>query len=66
MSQKDKWTNENDTRFTMRIDSTLLEIIKKSAMINKRSTAKEIIYVLEKYYNSSNKGSEDETEYIPR
>ena len=50
MQKTDKWTRDEDTRFTMRIDSKLLQKIKNSAQKNKRSTAKEIAFVLEAYY----------------
>ena len=40
---------EDQTRFTMRINTELLEQIKAEAEKNKRSAAKEIEYILEQY-----------------
>lgn len=46
--------NENEiTQFTMRINTELYEIIKQRAVINKRSTAKEIEFSLEKIYKQN-------------
>ena len=39
-----------EKRFTLRMDADLFEDVRISASINKRSIAKEIEYVLEKYY----------------
>ncbi len=52
MKSNDPFTREDQTRFTMRVNSELLEIIKKEAEKNKRSTAKEIEFILEKYVES--------------
>lgn len=49
MKNNDPYTREDQTRFTMRIDSGLLEKIKADAEKNKRSTAKQIEYILEQY-----------------
>ena len=49
MKSNDPFTREDQTRFTMRVNSELLETIKKEAEKNKRSTAKEIEFILEKY-----------------
>ena len=43
------FTREDQTRFTMRINTELLEQIKAEAEKNKRSAAKEIEYILEQY-----------------
>lgn len=51
----DPYTLEKDTRFTMRIDTQLLNKIKEQAQINKRSTAKEIEFILEQYFLNSPK-----------
>ena len=40
---------EDQTRFTMRINTELLEQIKAEAEKSKRSAAKEIEYILEQY-----------------
>ena len=46
MSEKDKYTKDTDKRFTLRMDKELFEIIKKSAVKNRRSVAKEIEFIL--------------------
>ena len=52
MSRNDPYTRYDQTRFTMRINSELLERIKIEAEKNKRSAAKEIEYLLEKHVNA--------------
>ena len=47
MKNNDPFTREDQTRFTMRIDSSLLDRIKQEAERNKRSTAKEIEFILD-------------------
>ena len=49
MKKNDLFTRDDQTRFTMRINSDLLEQIKLEAEKNKRSTAKEIEFILEQY-----------------
>lgn len=49
MNNKDPFTRDDQTRFTMRINSELLEKIKVEAEKNKRSTAKQIEFILEQY-----------------
>ncbi|MBU5627747.1 hypothetical protein KQI82_12585 [Oscillibacter sp. MSJ-2] len=49
MKKNDPFTRDDQTRFTMRINSELLERIKVEADKNKRSTAKEIEFILERY-----------------
>lgn len=49
MKNRDPFTREDQTRFTMRINSELLEKIKIEAEKSKRSTAKQIEYILEQY-----------------
>ena len=49
MKKNDPYTRDDQTRFTMRIDSNLLDRIKAEAEKNKRSTAKEIEFILEQY-----------------
>ena len=51
-NSNDKYTNAEDTRFTLRIDTELLNKIKHEAQKNKRSTAKEIEFVLEFYFQN--------------
>lgn len=57
-SKNDPYTREEDTRFTMRINSDLLDCIKQHAQKNKRSTAKEIEFILEKYFRDRNSSSQ--------
>ena len=52
MSKNDPYTPEDKTRFTMRIDTALLDKIKEQAKQNKRSTAKEIEFILEAYFQT--------------
>lgn len=54
MSIKDPYTPDNETRFTMRIDTALLNRIKEQAQENKRSAAKEIEFILEQWMNEHN------------
>ena len=49
MKNNDPFTRDDQTRFTMRINSELLEKIKAEAEKNKRSTAKQIEFILEQY-----------------
>lgn len=49
MKRNDPYTRDDQTRFTMRINTELLEKIRVDAEKNKRSTAKQIEYVLEQY-----------------
>ena len=52
MKNSDPFTRDDQTRFTMRINSELLERIKLEAEKNKRSTAKQIEFILEEYIAS--------------
>lgn len=52
MKNKDPFTRDDQTRFTMRINSELLEKIKVEAEKNKRSAAKQIEFILEQYITS--------------
>ncbi len=45
----DPYTRDDQTRFTMRINTKLLEKVKEEAEKNKRSTAKQIEFILEEY-----------------
>ena len=49
MKNNDPFTRDDQTRFTMRINSELLEKIKVEAEKSKRSTAKQIEFILEQY-----------------
>lgn len=49
MKHNDPFTRDDQTRFTMRINSELLEKIKLEAEKDKRSTAKQIEFILEQY-----------------
>ena len=53
MRKNDPYTREDQTRFTMRINTKLLDQIKLSASLHKRSTAKEIEFILEKYVSDN-------------
>ena len=52
MSRSDPYTRDDQTRFTMRIDTAVLDRLKAEAEKNKRSTAKEIEFILEQYLES--------------
>ena len=49
IKNRDPFTRDDQTRFTMRINSDLLEKIKVEAEKSKRSTAKQIEFILEQY-----------------
>ena len=55
MSKTDPYTRDDQTRFTMRISTDLMEKIREEAARNKRSAAKEIEYILEQYINGLSK-----------
>lgn len=61
MKNKDPFTRDDQTRFTMRINSELLEKIKLEAEKNKRSTAKQIEFILEQYVTALSTGSGADT-----
>lgn len=50
MSTVDPYTKENDSRFTLRIPTELLERVKEEAQLNKRSTGKQIEFILEQWF----------------
>lgn len=54
MSVNDKYTREEDKRFTLRIDKELFKKIEEDARVNKRSIGKQIEFVLEQYFNKLN------------
>ena len=49
----DPFTPDHQTRFTMRIETELLNKIKDQAVKNKRSAAKEIEFILEKFFEDN-------------
>ena len=52
MKNHDPFTRDDQTRFTMRINSALLDRIKREAEKNNRSAAKQIEFILEQYINT--------------
>ena len=54
MSTKDPYTKETDSRFTLRIPTELLDIIREEAKKNKRSAGKQIEFILEEWLNEHN------------
>lgn len=56
MKNKDPFTRDDQTRFTMRINSELLEKVKNEAERSKRSTAKQIEFILEQYIAGLSEG----------
>lgn len=46
----DKFTRDDDKRFTLRMNKELFAVIEKSAKANKRSIGREIEYVLEHHF----------------
>ena len=51
MTKPDKYTREEDTRFTLRINKNLFARLQDIATNNKRSAAKQIEYLLEQSLN---------------
>lgn len=54
MINKDPYTKETDSRFTLRIPTELLDIIREEAKKNKRSAGKQIEFILEEWLNEHN------------
>lgn len=52
MKDNDPSTRCDQSRFTMRINTELLDKVKADAEKNKRSTVKEIEFILEQYIQS--------------
>ncbi len=52
MKDNDPYTPYYQTRFTIRINTELLDKVKADAEKNKRSTVKEIEFILEQYIQS--------------
>ena len=51
MSEKDPYTKDSDSRFTLRIPTELLESIREEAKRNKRSVGKQMEFILEQWLN---------------
>ena len=49
MFNNDKYTREEDSRFTLRIPSELLDWVREEARKNKRSAGKQIEFILEEW-----------------
>ncbi|HCX3191680.1 Arc family DNA-binding protein [Staphylococcus aureus] len=54
MSTTDKYTREQDKRFTLRIDKNLFSEIERSAKRNKRSIGREIEFILSQHFENKN------------
>lgn len=54
MPEKDPYTREEDSRFTLRIPTELLKIVREEAKKNKRSTGKQIEFILEEWIRENN------------
>lgn len=52
----DNESYKSETRFTLRIDSELFERIKHFAKLNKRSSAKQIEFILEEWLRNNDNG----------
>ena len=55
MSDKDTFTRDGDKRFTLRIEQRLFKKIEESARKNKRAIGREIEFILEQYFQSTEK-----------
>lgn len=53
MSNNDPFTRDEDTRFTLRINTDILNTIKSVAQQNKRSTGKQIEFILEQWISQN-------------
>ena len=51
MSAKDPYTKDEDSRFTLRIPTELLDQVRQEAQRNKRSAGKQIEFILEQWMN---------------
>lgn len=54
MMNKDPYTKETDSRFTLRIPTELLNTIREEAKRNKRSAGKQIEFILEEWTRQHN------------
>ena len=48
-----EFENDNETRFTMRMETSLYNLLKESAKRNKRSVAKELEYITETHLKNN-------------
>lgn len=55
MNPNDPYTRDDQTRFTMRISTDLLDKVKLEAAKHKRSTAKELEFIIEQYLSGRSK-----------
>lgn len=55
MNPNDPYTSDDQTRFTMRISTDLLDKVKLEAAKHKRSTAKELEFIIEQYLSGRSK-----------
>lgn len=62
MSTKDPYTREEDSRFTLRIPSELLDAIREEARKNKRSTGKQIEFIIENWLNENDPKEETQSD----
>lgn len=53
MNLNDKYTREDETRFTLRVNTEILNAIKDIAKNNRRSTAKQIEFILAEYLKNN-------------
>ncbi len=53
MPTNDVYTNDEETRFTLRIETELLNKVKSQAKIHKRSVAKEIAFIIDEYFQNN-------------
>ncbi|HDD0321352.1 TPA: Arc family DNA-binding protein [Staphylococcus aureus] len=51
----DKFTRDEDKRFTLRIDKNLFQKVEQSAKKNKRAIGREIEFILEQYFENNHK-----------
>ena len=51
--RNDPFTREEDSRFTLRIPTALLDEIREEAKKNKRSTGKQIEFILERWFSEN-------------
>ena len=63
MSTKDRFTRDEDSRFTLRIPSVLLDAIREEAQKNKRSAGKQIEFILENWLRQHTPKEETEQDH---
>ncbi|MEO5285944.1 Arc family DNA-binding protein [Limosilactobacillus allomucosae] len=51
----DRYTRNEDKRFTLRMDKKLYEVVKQSAADHKRSVGREIEFILDQHFKSQDK-----------